>query len=95
MISWLCSNAQPFLNSCGLALDIMGAWLVAYEVVVQFRGAQYGRSSGFSYNGHVDAEPTEETTEFEHYKKSKYKNMKLGIFFLTVGFLLQIASNWV
>ena len=35
------STISKIINSTGLVLDILGAWLVAIEVVKQFRGCKY------------------------------------------------------
>lgn len=103
MITFLCDNAQPLINSLGLLLDIVGAWLVGWEVVRQFHGKKvevYGgvlRADYLGSNGTpvVAGQKTEETKEFLLWEAGKYLRMKLGLGFLSVGFILQIVSNWI
>jgi hypothetical protein len=103
MISFLLAHLQASINTLGLLLDIAGAWLVAWEVVRQFHGAKTRVAGGVlrtDYLGSdgtpvVDGQRAEDTQEFVFWEQKKYKRMKIGLGFLTVGFLLQLVSNWV
>lgn len=103
MLSFLWDNAQPLTNSFGLVLDIIGAWLVAWEVVRQFHGKKVEVSGGVlraDYLGSdgtpvVAGQQTEKTKEFRSWESGKYLHMKWGLSFLSVGFMLQIVSNWI
>ena len=103
MLSFLCTNIQAVTNTVGLLLDIVGAWLVAWEVVRQFRGSKVRVTGGVlrtDYLGSdgtpvVAGQHTEDTEEFKFWEAGKYKRMKLGLGFLTLGFLLQLLSNWI
>lgn len=95
MISWLCGHLAQLINSLGLVFDILGAWFVAVEVVRQFQGRRYGNGEGWSSGNYVEVQSPQETSEYASYEIWKYSKMKWGLFFLTVGFLLQLASNWV
>ena len=95
MISWLCAHLAQLTNSLGLVFDILGVWLVAVEVMHQFRGRRYGNGEGWSSGSYVEVQSPEETSEYANYEIWKYSKMKLGLFFLTAGFLLQLVSNWV
>lgn len=82
-------------NTVGLFCDIIGAWLVAIEVVRQFKGKkQFKDQTVIVMPGCGFAEPPKKTEEFIKYERDKYRLMWIGLFFLTIGFLLQIGSNW-
>lgn len=78
------------INSVGLVFDIWGAWFVAWEVVRHYKGEKYHKQETWNqiFNG------PKETEAYKKYEQKKYCRMKIGLFFLSVGFLLQIASNW-
>jgi len=103
MPSFICTNAQALTNSLGIILDIVGAWLVAWEVVRQFHGDKVRVTGGVlrtDYLGSVGTpvvagQHTEETKEFKVWEEDKYMRMKWGLGFLSAGFILQIISNWV
>ena len=78
------------INSSGLALDIFGAWLVAWEVVSQFKGDKH--KSLPTWEGALG--PPQETDFYKKHEKNKYLKMKIGLACLTLGFILQILSNW-
>jgi hypothetical protein len=73
------------LSTIGLVFDILGAWLVAWEVVRQFSGIRIET---------VWAKLGDETPEYRDYEKSKFKMMWWGLGLLTIGFILQIAGIW-
>lgn len=79
------------INSLGLVLDIIGACLVAWEVVDQYNGNQYEEAPLIA-NGVIPA--PNKTSDFNKWEHKKYKKMKAGLGFLFFGFLLQILSNW-
>jgi hypothetical protein len=79
------------INSVGLFFDIIGAWLVAWEVVRQFKGQQY-EDSMVLMDEFIN--PPEKTRDFEKWEQDKYAKMKIGLGFLFTGFALQILSNW-
>lgn len=85
-------HIDKIINSAGIICDLIGAWLVAWEVVKQFRGNKLisiplPRIPGVS--------PVAENPKFKNYEKIKYCRMKVGLIFLTIGFILQIISNWI
>ena len=77
------------LNSVGLIFDIIGAWLVAYEVVRQFRGQQFERMPT-RWGG---MPPPEKTSEFQGWEIRRNRFMFVGLVCLTIGFVPQIISN--
>jgi hypothetical protein len=79
------------INSVGLVFDIIGACLVAWEVVDKFYGKQYEEAPLIA-NGVISA--PNKTFDFNKWEHKKYKKMKVGLVFLFFGFLLQILSNW-
>jgi len=92
---WLLDNLSPVLTTVGLCLDIAGAWLVAYEVVVQYRGTTHELAEPYAYGGNLEGAEPVKTTGFLIYEAGKYSRMWIGLGLLTVGFILQIASAWV
>ena len=105
MWALLCANAQALLTSVGLALDIAGAWLVAWEVVRQFQGARLQVRGGVVRRDHLGSiegqipvvvgQEAAETEEFKAWESRKYSRMKLGLALLTIGFVLQGIATWV
>lgn len=91
----LSANLAPVLNSVGLLCDIVGAWLVANEVVREFRGRRYKRSEGWTSGSYAHGGEVKETGESLAHEMKTYSLMKWGLAFLTLGFTLQIASNWI
>ena len=96
MISqWASTNAQALVNSAGLLCDIVGAWLVAWEVVREYKGRRHNVSTGVAFEGVVVGQNVHETKEFTYWERSKYHKMRFGLAFLTVDFGLQFVSNWI
>lgn len=87
----LCIEASKLINVIGLSFDIIGAWLVAIEVVKRYNGEKYKETDAPA--GVAPVLP--ETDEFKAYEKSRYLYMKIGLLFLTVGFILQALSDFV
>lgn len=85
------STISKIINSIGLFFDIAGAWLVAIEVVKQYKGNKFRISS--TWNDLADG--PKESPEFEKWQILNHKLMLLGLALLTLGFLMQFASNWV
>ena len=79
------------VNSLGLLFDIAGAWLVAIEVVKQFRGRKYEIDR--TWNGF--GKPPWDSDEYRQWESSKFKFMWGGLLCLTLGFSLQITSNYL
>ncbi len=93
-MNWLCANSIPLLTIVGMVFDIVGALLVATEVVAQFRGQQYKRGPAYPPGtGPVSPPPPRETEEFTKWSFFKFRNMRIGLVMLVLGFLLQIAAN--
>lgn len=92
MLALLQQNSAAAVNSIGLLCDIAGAWLVAIEVVKQYRGPEFKNTSvGWGGTG----KPPEKTVEYRRWELFRHRTMFVGLLLLTVGFLLQIASNWI
>lgn len=79
------------INTIGLIFDIVGAWFVAWEVVRKFKGQKIDKDP------HIYAadDPPFETEEYKKWESSKYKFMWCGLICLTMGFGLQIWSNYL
>lgn len=81
------------ISTIGLFCDIVGAFLVAIEVVRVFRGSttiDFGDAG--TLNGGTFLAPN---PEFEAHEKRKHRTMKIGLAFLVVGFVLQGIGVWV
>lgn len=91
----MCLDHLPqVLTTVGLVLDIVGAWFIAYEVVVQYRGSKYEYEVPYVFDGHMAGDPVE-SAGYIGYQARKHTRMWIGLGLLTLGFLLQIASVWV
>ena len=95
MIEFILNHPKELTNSCGIFFDIIGAWLVAWEVVREYKGKRYSISPGVSMGPHVLGQNIIDTDAFKKWESSKYNKMKYGLAFLTFGFILQIISNWL
>lgn len=84
--NFLYTHLAKVVNSAGLLFDIAGAWFVAWEVVNQFRG----NKTELTWD-----ELGEETPEYKQWEKGKLTIMSLGLGCLTIGFILQIISNFI
>lgn len=80
-----------FLNSLGLTFDIFGAWFVAIEVVHKFKGGKYYKDPSL----YAADMPPCDSDEYKKWEFFKYKYMWLGLALLTIGFIMQICSNWL
>ncbi len=87
-------HLQLFITSCGLLMDILGAWLVAWEVVSIFRGEKFISKFLEEFDTTQKTHP-EESKEFKKWETEKYSRMKSGLIFLTLGFAFQFLSIWL
>jgi hypothetical protein len=78
------------LTIVGLSLDMLGAILVAIEVVSQFRGEKF-EAPPLQFGGTSKPVPTK---NFKQWDNKRLFWMKLGLIALTCGFLLQISANY-
>jgi len=67
----MCSYLQAVVNSGGLVFDIVGAWLVAWEVVNQFHGEKLTRSVGIPVSSVVVSRRPVETGEYKTWEIKK------------------------
>lgn len=88
---FLKNNLSQVISTIGLILDIIGAFLVASEVVSQYKGHQLKpietRCS--------QSELPEKTKEYKKWENIKNLKMKIGLALLTIGFLMQITGVWL
>ncbi len=85
--------APQIITSIGLICDIVGACLVAVEVVLVFRGpATIDVGDSGAVNGGFIPVPN---PKFEKHEKEKRLFMKWGLAFLLVGFVLQGVGAWL
>lgn len=102
-LMFICNHLQPIINSLGLIFDIVGATLVASEVVYQFNGERFKATHEASKinsfrndelrNPVIYTPPANEAGEYTDWESRKYRKMKIGLGILIIGFVLQIASN--
>ena len=78
------------LNVTGLLFDIIGAFMLASELVHQFKGKRF-RDIGQAQCSDITYSP--ETEEYQQYRVKKEKIMKIGLVFIFFGIVLQISSN--
>ncbi len=82
----------PTITTAGLLCDIVGAALVAVEVVKVFRGPttiDIGGSGAINGGFIPKANP-----DFEKHEKGKRLFMKWGLGILLLGFVLQGVGTW-
>lgn len=97
------SLANKMLGSLGLLFDIIGAILVAIEVVKVFQGPLTIDEETARQQKGGRGRSLKVGTPFRHvinpdyaiYNTSKRAYMKCGLFFLVVGFAMQIISLWI
>jgi hypothetical protein len=79
------------INTLGLVFDIVGAFFVSTEVIKQYHHNKYVPPITW-----IELlSPQKESEEYKIWEKDKYLRMRIGLYFLTGGFLLQILSNYV
>ncbi len=84
---------SQLISSLGLLLDIFGAWMVASEVVSQYKGANPFRSTPSKLNG--ENPPPEKSTGFIIWENTTKCKMKIGLVALTFGFAMQAIGLWL
>ena len=95
IMTFIWANLGRVLTSLGLVADIVGAVLVAAEVVRQFRGARYRTTASAMFDPEIVSAQTSETPEYERWEAWKYRRMRWGLGFLIGGFILQITGAWL
>ena len=81
-----------YISSVGLILDIVGVWLLAYEIVKPFKGRRdqlrvetlFDPAWGFAIK-----------TAFDLWEEVKGTYGMWGLFLLTLGFILQLIGLWI
>ncbi len=81
-------NSQ-IIGTIGLLCDIIGAILVAVEVVSVYHGDITGTMND-AWETHGKPTP-----EYKRFEKRKRKIMGVGLVFLLTGFSLQIVALWI
>ena len=94
LINFFLNNISKIINSLGLIFDIVGAWLIAWEIYNKFLDKKYkGGDGGVICCG---LEPgTYETEGYKNWEILRNKRMRFGLIILTLGFIFQILSNWL
>jgi len=84
---------SQIISTLGLALDIIGAWLVASEIVSQYKGKNPFRTMPNILNGEIP--PPEKSNGFMSWEIITKRKMKIGLALLTIGFILQAIGLWL
>lgn len=80
-------------TTIGLVMDLLGAWLVAVEIIKKFNGPQTVDVGGVgTLGGGFVPKPN---PEFINYERIKHRWMAGGLLLLTLGFSMQIIGAWV
>jgi len=87
------STFPAIVTTIGLACDIVGALLVANEVVRVFAGpATIDVGNAGCWDGNTKLVPN---PEFEAHEQKKRRYMKWGLALLVIGFILQGLGTWL
>ena len=82
-------NTQ-WLNVIGLGLDIIGAIILSYGLIIRRKSAiELGVSK---WGGNTDEENLKQPKVKDILKQSR--NAVIGLVILVLGFILQIIANW-
>jgi hypothetical protein len=81
-------NLPKLLTFCGLALCLLGTFLVAIELVIRFKGYAFEIKS-MTYNGQGKAE---KTAGFERWETKRAKFMWSGLALITIGTAAQMVA---
>ena len=94
-MEWCIKYIGALSSTIGLIFDVIGAWLVAYEVVNQYRGERFisPNKSMAMMTDTSSLPPAAAHPQYRNYETVKYRKMKWGLAFLTIGFILQIVPN--
>ncbi|MBI2296061.1 MAG: hypothetical protein HYU76_08555 [Betaproteobacteria bacterium] len=98
MLTFTEPNLSAVLTTIGLALDIVGVWILATDLLKQFKGARYEHERDWSVYGipkTVDGAPPAETTEHQQYQAELLRFRKRGLYLIIVGFAFQLAGVWI
>jgi hypothetical protein len=84
---------QQYANTLGLICDMVGACLLAYEIIKTNRHPQTidtGAAGAINGSTNLITNPA-----YEQYEKRKHCFMWIGMLFLLAGFGLQIYATWI
>ena len=79
---------SKLLALIGMALALVGTWLVAFELVSRFRGYAF-EVKDITYRG---GSTTDKTPDFRRWEARRAKYMWAGLVLITIGSVAQIAS---
>jgi len=74
-----------YFEALSTFLMVIGAWFIAYEVVNQYKGKEYG---GLNWSN--DDGCTEKTPEFKRWSQNKKFWMWAGLLLVTIGGFLDM-----
>jgi len=93
-MEWYIQHINPITNLTGLLFDIIGAWLVAWEVVQQYKGEKYKLNHIPEEKMRSTMRPSaEDHPDYKLFESHKHRKMKWGLACLTIGFILQMLPN--
>lgn len=86
----ICNLSDPQLAAAiGIALVMVGSWLVAIELVIRFKGYAF-KVINMTCDGSAD---TEKTANFERWELRRARWMWGGLILITVGSVLQLYGT--
>ncbi len=94
--------SSQWISTIGLGMDMIGAILVAYEVIRDFNGNKYREPTPQTeeeirrlLRGEYNETGATDTMEFRRWQSRKRFVGGIGLAFLLAGFGLQAWANWV
>lgn len=83
---------KNYVSSAGIILDIVGVWLLAYEIIRPFKGQrnQLHVAAPFDPAGGLVNK-----TSFDLWEEVKGTYGMQGLLLLTLGFILQLIGLWL
>lgn len=99
MVKWLLMHASELIVSLGLVMDVIGAWILAGDIIAEYKGSRYEHEQGSDFvNGisrAVDGAPPEETQQYKEWVITLRGFRKRGLYWLTGGFFTQLVAAWL
>ena len=84
------------IASLGLVSEAIGALLVAFEVVQQFKEKKFEIDQSLVFTKtSVEGQRINETMKYKKWEEAKYRLMKIGLVFLLLGLSLQLIAIWL
>lgn len=87
---------SQLIASLGLVSEPIGALLVAFEVMQQFKENKFEIDQSLVFTKmSVEGQHINETMKYRKWEEAKYRLMKIGLVFLLIGLSLQLIAIWL